>query len=168
MINLSKLVGKLVVFTLRNGDEGMKVVELTEFAEGFDKSVHLTNPYTLKGHSFSYRADGLRFENQTTDWDIVFVAEVSANPDPTFELPDVDSKAQDKPAKLSFAAMSGIAAALLPEAIDYIELNEKYAELMVELIGQFMQERLGIMDDGLRGELSFMIMDLFRISPTKS
>jgi hypothetical protein len=56
---------------------------------------------------------------------------------------------------LESKTLHAIASALTPEAIKYIESHDKYAEVMLNLLEEFLEKNLG----NSTGELPFMIFD---------
>jgi len=60
---------------------------------------------------------------------------------------------------LSNKTVNALASALAQEVIDYIHEDERYAEFMVEVIPDAITDKIGNIDDDLRIELVFCIMD---------
>lgn len=60
---------------------------------------------------------------------------------------------------LSTKTIHSLSAALADDAIDYIHQDERYAEFMIEMINDFLYEKMGKMDDILHVELACCIMD---------
>ena len=61
--------------------------------------------------------------------------------------------------KLSNKTIQSLADALAPEVISYIHEDERYAEFMMEMIPDAIQEAMGNLDEELKMELSFCVMD---------
>jgi hypothetical protein len=60
---------------------------------------------------------------------------------------------------LSNQTVSKLSEALTPEVIDYIYEDERWVELMHEIIPDAIQSKLGAVDEDLRFELALCIMD---------
>jgi hypothetical protein len=60
---------------------------------------------------------------------------------------------------LSNETFQKLSTALKDEVIDYIHQDERYAEMMMEVIPDAIQEKLGLMDCDILTELSCCIMD---------
>lgn len=67
--------------------------------------------------------------------------------------------------KLSNRTIKNLADALAPEVISYIHEDERYAEFMMELLPDGIQEVMGNLDEELRTELAFSIMDRICFRP---
>jgi hypothetical protein len=67
---------------------------------------------------------------------------------------------------LSTKAIHALSSALSDDVIDYIHQDERYAEFMIEMINDFLYEKMGQMNDVLQVELACCIMD--RMSLRKS
>ena len=61
---------------------------------------------------------------------------------------------------LSNQTIHNLAKALKPEVIEFIYQDERYVEMMIEMIHEAVQEKLGPIDPIIQGELSFNIFDL--------
>jgi hypothetical protein len=68
---------------------------------------------------------------------------------------------------LSNQTVSKLADALVPEVIDYIYEDERWVELMHEIIPDAIQSKLGDVDEDLRFELALCIMDRIVMKPSK-
>ena len=60
---------------------------------------------------------------------------------------------------LSNKAIQALAEVLAPEVIDYIHEDERYAEFLMEIIPDAIQDKLGTISDELMGELPMCVMD---------
>jgi hypothetical protein len=60
---------------------------------------------------------------------------------------------------LSNQTISKLSDALVPEVIDYIYEDQRWVELMHEVIPDAIQSKLGSVDEDLRFELALCIMD---------
>lgn len=135
-IDLSQFVGKQVKATFQNEETHFgKIVLGYKDVDQIYKLILPDNTY------FSYFVDGIDFY-QANEYNIVKIE--LAEPVPI------------KPTnKLNPKTWNNIASALTPDAIKYIESHDKYAEVMINLIEDFVEESMGITD----GELPFMIFD---------
>jgi hypothetical protein len=136
-INLSQFVGKTVDVTLKKG------------------ATHTGMFYETKSHKFyrfsyeqgccnySFFKDGTNY-CQNHFYDIVKVELVNPEKPKQIPLNALESK-----------TLHTIASTLTPEAIKYIESHDKYAEVMVNLLEEFLEKNLG----NSTGELPFMIFD---------
>ena len=61
--------------------------------------------------------------------------------------------------KLSNKTIQSLADALTPEVISYIHNDERYAEFMMELIPDAIQDAMGDLDDDLKMKLSFCVLE---------
>jgi hypothetical protein len=68
---------------------------------------------------------------------------------------------------LSNQTVLKLADALVPEVIDYIFEDERWVELMHEIIPDAIQSKLGAVDEDLRFELALCIMDRIVMKPFK-
>jgi hypothetical protein len=129
MINLSDYVNKEVTVSLRDG----------KIHTG--KFYHSIGHYTFMcGYAqilCSYE-DGTNYY-RNKEFDIISIK--VNEPEPTESL---DS-----------TTLNNIASVLTPATIKYIESHEKYAEVMMALIIEFLKKNLG----DVKGELPFMIFD---------
>ncbi len=66
--------------------------------------------------------------------------------------------------QLSADTIQKLADALTDDAIKYLETDEEVIETLVSVIGRFLTDRMGQMDDTLLNELSFIIFDNFDIT----
>jgi hypothetical protein len=60
---------------------------------------------------------------------------------------------------LSNQTISNLAAALVPEVIDYIYLDERWCEFMQQVVPDALREKLGEVDEELQFDLAMCIMD---------
>lgn len=60
---------------------------------------------------------------------------------------------------LSNQTISNLAKALKPEVIEFIYEDDRYVEMMSEMIHHAIQEKLGPIDSIIAAELSFTIFD---------
>ena len=60
---------------------------------------------------------------------------------------------------LSNSTTQKLANALTSEVIDYIHEDDRWAELMMEVIPDAITDKIGDIDDDLRTELALCIMD---------
>jgi hypothetical protein len=65
--------------------------------------------------------------------------------------------------QLSADTIQKLADVLTDDAIKYLETDEEVIETLVSVIGRFLTDRMGQMDDTLLNELSFIIFDNFDI-----
>jgi hypothetical protein len=63
------------------------------------------------------------------------------------------------PMPLSNQTISKLADALTPEVINYIFEDQRWCDLLHEIIPDAVQEKLGNVDEDLKFELSLCIMD---------
>ena len=68
---------------------------------------------------------------------------------------------------LSNKTLTNLSQALLPEVIDYIEGSDSYVDLLMELIPNAIEEKLGSIDEEVKMELSMMLMDSMILSKVK-
>jgi hypothetical protein len=60
---------------------------------------------------------------------------------------------------LSNKTIQSLAEVLAPEVIDYIHEDERYAEFMMEILPDAIQDKLGQISEELMNDLPFCIMD---------
>lgn len=60
---------------------------------------------------------------------------------------------------LSSNTIQNLSDVLVSDAIQYIESHENYASYFYQMISDFLDEKMGNMDDTLKTELTFSIMD---------
>ena len=60
---------------------------------------------------------------------------------------------------LSNKAIQALAEVLAPEVIEYIHEDERYAEFLMEIIPDAIQDKLGTISDELMNELPMCVMD---------
>lgn len=60
---------------------------------------------------------------------------------------------------LSNKAIQALAEVLAPEVIDYIHEDERYAEFLMEIIPDAIQDKLGTISYELMNELPMCVMD---------
>ena len=60
---------------------------------------------------------------------------------------------------LSNQTISNLAKALKPEVIEFIYEDDRYVEMMIEIIHRAVQEKLGPIDSVIQAQLSFNIFD---------
>ena len=60
---------------------------------------------------------------------------------------------------LSNKAIQALAEVLAPEVIDYIHEDERYAEFLMEIIPDAIQDKLGTISHELMNELPMCVMD---------
>ena len=60
---------------------------------------------------------------------------------------------------LSNKAIQALAEVLAPEVIEYIHEDERYAEFLMEIIPDAIQDKLGPISHELMGELPMSVMD---------
>ena len=67
---------------------------------------------------------------------------------------------------LSSSTIKNLASALTPEIVNYIMLDERYAEFLMEVIPDAIVEKLGNIDEDLKMEIAMCIMDrlYFKVS----
>ena len=68
---------------------------------------------------------------------------------------------------LSNSTVSKLADALVPEVIDYIYEDERWVDLLHEIIPDAIQTKLGAVDEDLRFDLALCIMDRLILKPFK-
>tara|TARA_B110000503_G_scaffold37585_1_gene61453 strand:+ start:649 stop:870 length:222 start_codon:yes stop_codon:yes gene_type:complete len=69
---------------------------------------------------------------------------------------------------LSNSTTQKLANALTSEVIDYIHEDDRWAELMMEVIPDAISEKMGSIDNDLRHELSMCIMDRIYLKSANS
>lgn len=139
-INLSHFVGKTVKVTYTNGGEAFGIVTVKEF---------------LPSHTKQYR-----FVDKNQNWISTHCQSGNCYYFTKNNIVKVELLTPEKPKQMSLNALESktlhaIASALTPEAIKYIESHDKYAEVMVNLLEEFLETNLG----NSTGELPFMIFD---------
>ena len=60
---------------------------------------------------------------------------------------------------LSNSTIHNLAKALKPEVIEFIYEDDRYVEMMIEIIHRAVQEKLGPIDSVIQAQLSFNIFD---------
>jgi hypothetical protein len=60
---------------------------------------------------------------------------------------------------LSNKAIQALAEVLAPEVIDYIHEDERYAEFLMEIIPDAIQDKLGTISSEIMNELPMCVMD---------
>ena len=84
------------------------------------------------------------------------------------DIVKIELKEPQQPQKamtpLSNATIQKLADALTDDAIKYLETDEEVIETLVSVIGRFLTDRMGQMDDTLLNGLSFIIFDNFDIT----
>lgn len=60
---------------------------------------------------------------------------------------------------LSSKTINSIASAMAEDAIDYIQKDERYADFMIDMLTEFVGEKLGTQDNDLICELGCCLMD---------
>ena len=60
---------------------------------------------------------------------------------------------------LSNKSIQALAEVLAPEVIEYIHEDERYAEFLMEIIPDAIQDKLGTISDELMNELPMCVMD---------
>lgn len=133
-INLSQFVDKQVKVTFQNEETHFGRIVCCNFGQTY----RLALPNNTH---FSYFMDGRAYYH-ANEYDIVKIELVE--PTPTESTNKLDPK-----------TWRTIASALTPEAIKYIEKHEKYAEVMLNIIQEFVEQNVGTTD----GQLPFMIFD---------
>ena len=69
---------------------------------------------------------------------------------------------------LSSKTIQNLSEVLTPEVLDYIQCDERWAEFMLqEMIPDALSEKMGPIDEELKVELSFCIMDRIYLSKSK-
>lgn len=69
--------------------------------------------------------------------------------------------------KLSESTISKLADALAPEAVKYIQETPEYAEFMMDMFSEFLVEKMGKMDEILKDEIRFLLMDRIYFVPQR-
>ena len=69
--------------------------------------------------------------------------------------------------KLSESTISKLADALAPEAVKYIQETPEYAEFMMDMFSEFLVEKMGEMDEILKDEIRFLLMDRIYLVPQR-
>lgn len=54
---------------------------------------------------------------------------------------------------------------LTPEVIRYVESHQEYAEMMFKLYDKFLVEKIGDLNEELKGELTCLFMDSMALRP---
>jgi hypothetical protein len=135
-IDLSEYVNKEVTVTLKNG-----ATYTGTFSENIAYKVYRFS-YVQSFNFYSFKDGTNYYQNQF--YDIVKVELVNPEKPKQIPLNTLESK-----------TLHTIASTLTPEAIKYIESHDKYAEVMVNLLEEFLEKNLG----NSTGELPFMIFD---------
>lgn len=139
-INLSPFVGRTVKVTYTNGGEVFGIFTVKEFLPSHTKQYRLVdkNQNRISDHYISGNCYYFTKKN------IVKIELVIPEQPKQMPLNTLESK-----------TLHAIASALTPEAIKYIESHDKYAEVIVNLLEEFLEKNLG----NSTGELPFMIFD---------
>lgn len=58
-----------------------------------------------------------------------------------------------------------MAKCLTPEVIRYVESHQEYAEMMFKLYDKFLVEKIGDLNEELKGELTCLFMDSMVLRP---
>ena len=146
-IDLSQFVGKIVDVTFRDGTvykECSVEVSRPMWAIGvMVPQFNLKSAYT----EFNYFSSGhVNFNGNAHVNDIINIQLSVPEQKPMNNMLDTNT-------------LQKIATALKPGAIKFIESHEKYAEVMTQLITEYVENNLG----GANGELPFMIFDNIKI-----
>lgn len=144
MIDLSKYVDKAVRVTLYENTiyTGELRVYGTKEILGREVETYVFIP-SGRGSLLYYKDGGNFFD---CELDIVKIEELNEGQ---------DQNPQQKTNSLEPKTLHTIASALAPEAIKFVESHEKYAEVMTELIEEFVKTNLG----EVNAELPFMVFD---------
>jgi hypothetical protein len=139
-IDLSQFVGKTVKVTYTSGKEAFGVITVRKFLPSQSLSYRLVdeNQNRISDHYVSGKCYYFR---KTSD----IVKIQLSTPEQPKQMPNT----------LESETLHAIASTLTPEAINYIESHDKYAEVMVNLLEEFLEKNLG----NSTGELPFMIFD---------
>jgi hypothetical protein len=150
MINLEEFVNKEVHITLRNDEEYVATIK---------KYGAYTYSYCFEhpcGQPCTYTQEGIHDLNtsmQRCGLDIVKI-----------EL----KQPQKTMTPLSDATIQKLADALTTDAIKYLETDEEVIETLVSVIGRFLIDRMGQMDDTLLSEICISIFEQISITPDKN
>ena len=138
MIDLSDYVNKEVTITLEYGDSYVGTIKYY--------GLNCWRFFDLSGNFLmSFSVDGKRMDSTRKPIKTIKVNE----PKPTESL---DS-----------TTLNNIASVLTPATIKYIESHEKYAEVMMALITEFVENNFS----NVNGELPFMIFDKMFLNKAK-
>lgn len=139
-IDLSKFVDKEVYLTLRNGE-----AYVTKIGQTHSK----TYPFYFIKNSPEYmnftREGKFLTDNKKSDYDIIRIEH-------RYEKPTMTEPLKDE-------TMRTMVRCLTPEAIRYIQGHEKYAELIFTLFDEFLSEKLGEVNEQVKGEMSCFFID---------
>lgn len=69
---------------------------------------------------------------------------------------------------LSNKTIKDLSIVLTPNVIDYIELDERYIEMMMEIIPEAISEALGSKDIDLVTEIAMCVMENITMRPRKT
>ena len=145
-IDLEEFVGKEVIITLKNDE----VIETEINKDGSE-----TYPYYCRTGRIIYDSYP-RYEQYdicgTGLFDIVKIE---------LKQPQQPQQPQKAMTPLSEATIHKLADALTDDAIKYLETDEEVIETLVSVIGRFLTDRMGQMDEYLLGELSVTIFENF-------
>ncbi len=149
-INLSQFVDKEVIVKFRCGKTQEGVIK-----KSWDLLDHhpFYFPYREPTHIvyYYYTQSGCRYAPTGYDGHL--------------DIVDIQLKPQKTMTKLSESTISKLADALAPEAVKYIQETEEYAEFMMNMFANFITHQMGEMDEELKGELQFFLMDRIYFVP---
>lgn len=146
-IDLSQFVDKEVHITLRGGEEFVTTIKKHENEEEYSYPFYFIHPF---GEQVNYSQSGCHGFRHL---DIIKIK--LRNSEPMNE-------------SLKCETVIGIADAMIPEVIRYVESHKRYAELMFSLMDEFMTQNLGSLNENVKGELSCFMMDRILLRSTKS
>jgi hypothetical protein len=146
-LDLSQFVGKTVDVTFRDG---------TVYKEC---SLEITRPiwfFCVLIPQFNLKSAHTEF-NYFSSGQVNFNGSAHVNDIISIQLSALEQKPMNN--MLDTNTLHSIATALKPGAIKFIESHEKYAEVMTQLIEEYVENNLG----DANGELPFMIFDNIKI-----
>lgn len=73
----------------------------------------------------------------------------------------------DVQAKLKENTVGAIAHTLMPEALQYVQSDNKFADVVVSLLESFLQQSLGNIDQNVKGDIICHMLDEMVLEPRK-
>lgn len=149
-IDLSQFVDKEVIVKFRYGKTQEGVIKK---CKTFLDHHPFYFPYREPTHTvfYYYTQSGCRYEPTGCDGHL--------------DIVDIQLKPQKTMTKLSESTISKLADALAPEAVKYIQETEEYAEFMMNMFSEFITHQMGEMDEELKWEIQFLLMDRIYFVP---
>lgn len=139
LINLENYLNKEVVVKLQSGDTRTGQVMYSDIKDRPDVKYIFENVSHYNKFGQAYCADGSR-SDVIRKYDIVEI-----------KLPKSST---------SYT----IASALKEEALQYVQTNNKFADVVVELLDEYIKENLGVLNKNLKGDVIQNILDSMVLS----